>query len=117
MAANAPEWRFGNGWTDEVLSARLAALVAATERASPGSSMSAWTDEALASLDRAEPGGRIRHLTSREVLAQEHDPVNSSRYQEQGKLTFPTPLHSTSENLHCKPADHHAGRPAGVQDI
>jgi uncharacterized membrane protein/uncharacterized protein (UPF0548 family) len=71
MAANAPEWRFGNGWTDEVLSARLAALVAATERASPGSSMSAWTDEALASLDRAEPGGRIRHLTSREVLAQE----------------------------------------------
>jgi uncharacterized membrane protein/uncharacterized protein (UPF0548 family) len=71
MAANAPEWRFGNGWTDEALSARLAALVAATEGASPGSSMSAWTDEALSSLDRAEPGRRMRHLTSREVLAQE----------------------------------------------
>jgi uncharacterized membrane protein/uncharacterized protein (UPF0548 family) len=52
MAANTPEWRFGNGWTDEALSARLAAL----DPASPG---------------RAAHVGRLRHVVSTEVLARE----------------------------------------------
>jgi uncharacterized membrane protein/uncharacterized protein (UPF0548 family) len=75
MAASTPEWRFGNGWTDQELSARLAVLVAATEGASPASSASAWTDGAIASLGPGEQGGRLRHLTSREVVAQEETGV------------------------------------------
>jgi len=54
---NAPEWRFGNGWTDEALSKRLAALAAtARDAASPG-----------------RPGrvGHLRRVVSTEVLARE----------------------------------------------
>src|SRR6186713_1673992 len=52
MTARTPEWRFGNGWTDEALSARLAALDAG-------------------SLGRPAHLGRLRHLVSNEVLARE----------------------------------------------
>jgi len=54
---NAPEWRFGKGWTDEALSKRLAALAAtARDAASPG-----------------RPGrvGHLRRVVSTEVLARE----------------------------------------------
>ena len=55
---NAPEWRFGNGWTDEALSKRLAALAAtARDAASPGRP--------------GRVGHHLRRVVSTEVLARE----------------------------------------------
>jgi uncharacterized membrane protein/uncharacterized protein (UPF0548 family) len=72
MAGEAPEWRFGSGWTDEAVSARLAALVAATEDARRTSSLGAKpTLPDPASLGRPEHIGRLRHVASTEVLARE----------------------------------------------
>ncbi len=56
-ARNTPEWRFGNGWTDEALSKRLAALAdTARDAASPGG-------QGLV--------GHLRRVVSTEVLARE----------------------------------------------
>jgi uncharacterized protein (UPF0548 family) len=59
----APEWRFGHGWSDEALSARLAALAAATGGTRPTSSI----DARPASEHIAHP----RRAASEEVLARE----------------------------------------------
>jgi uncharacterized protein (UPF0548 family) len=72
MMASTPEWRFGNGWTDEALSARLAALVTAIEGAPKTSSVGARrTALDLASFERPEHLGHLRHVASTGVLARE----------------------------------------------
>jgi uncharacterized membrane protein/uncharacterized protein (UPF0548 family) len=72
MVGTTPEWRFGSGWTDEAVSARLAALVAATEDEREASSVGARpTVPDPASLGSPEHVGRLRHLASTEVLARE----------------------------------------------
>src|SRR4029078_6990258 len=72
MTATTPEWRVGHGWTDEVLSARLATVVAATQGATKASSVGA-TPLPLhaAARGRREQVGRVRRRASTEVLARE----------------------------------------------
>jgi uncharacterized protein (UPF0548 family) len=65
MGADAPEWRFGHGWTDEELSKRLAGLADVTAG-----------EHGTTTVDRATPGrpqhvGHLRRVASTGLLARE----------------------------------------------